>query len=98
PHAIPVPSPTAFVPHAMPAWDTYRVVRISQGDYLNVRAGVGSQYHVIMRLEPGTGGIVLGRNRVANAETMWQEIIIEGGTGWVNADYIAPEPQSVASP
>ena len=51
-----------------------------------------------MRLEPGSGGIVLGANRVANAETMWQEIIVNGRIGWVNADYIAPETQSVASP
>jgi hypothetical protein len=51
-----------------------------------------------MKLDPGTAGIVLGTNRVANAETMWQEIIVNGRTGWVNVDYIAPETQSVASP
>ena len=83
---------------ATPATITYRVVKISQGDYLNVRTGAGSKYPIVMRLEPGSGGIVLGANRVANAETMWQEIIVNGRIGWVNADYIAPETQSVASP
>ena len=94
-------TPTAFgadVARATPASLTYRVIKISQGDYLNVRAGAGSKYPIVMRLEPGTGGIVLGANRVANAETMWQEIIVNGRTGWVNADYIAPATESSASP
>jgi hypothetical protein len=101
PRAIPVQTPTAFgadVPRAMPASITYRVIKISQGDYLNVRGGAGSKYPIVMRLEPDTGGIVLGANRVANAETMWQEIIVNARTGWVNADYIAPAPLSSASP
>jgi len=51
-----------------------------------------------MRLEPDTGGIVLSANHVVNAETMWQEIIVNGRTGWVNADYIAPATESSASP
>jgi Bacterial SH3 domain len=101
PRAIPVQTPTAFgadVARATPASVTYRVIKISKGDYLNVRTGAGSKYPVVMRLEPGTGGIVLGANRVANAETKWQEIIVNGRTGWVNADYIAPATQSSASP
>ena len=101
--ATPQQFPRAFpraipVAPATPATITYRVVKISQGDYLNVRTGAGSKYPIVMRLEPGSGGIVLGANRVANAETMWQEIIVNGRIGWVNADYIAPETQSVASP
>jgi hypothetical protein len=99
PRAIPVNTPPAFgAASATSASVTYRVVKISQGDYLNVRAGAGSKYPVVMRLEPDTDGIMLGRNRVANAETMWQEIIVNGRSGWVNADYIAPAPQPSASP
>jgi hypothetical protein len=101
PRAIPVQTPPAFgvdVPLATPAPVTYRVIKISHGDYLNVRAGAGSKYPVVLSLEPDTGGIVLGANRVANAETMWQEIIVNGRTGWVNADYIAPVTQPPASP
>jgi uncharacterized protein YgiM (DUF1202 family) len=101
PRAIPVQTPTPFgadVAAATPVPVTYRVVKISQADYLNVRTGAGSTYPILMKLDPGTAGIVLGTNRVANAETMWQEIIVNGRTGWVNVDYIAPETQSVASP
>ena len=79
PRAIPLQTPPAFgsdVARATPVWGTYRVIKISRGDYLIVRAGAGSKYPVVMRLESGTGGIVLGRNRVANGGTMWQEIIV----------------------
>ena len=101
PRAIPVQTPPALgtdVAGATPASVTYRVVKISQGDYLNMRAGAGSKYPIVMKLAPGTDRIVLGANRVANDETMWQEIIVNGQTGWVNADYIAPAAQSSASP
>jgi hypothetical protein len=87
----------ADVERATPAPVTYRVIKISQGDYLTVRTGAASNYPVVMKLEPGTGGIVLGANRVTNGETTWQEIIVNGRTGWVNADYIAPATQSSVS-
>ena len=76
----------------------YRVIGISQGDYLNVREGAGSDYQVITRLEPGTGGILVGNKRISNGATTWQEITVDGQTGWVNAAYIARETQLPASP
>jgi uncharacterized protein YraI len=82
---------------ATPAPSTYRVIGISSGDYLNVREGAGSNYPVVVALEPGTGGIVLGTKRAANGETTWQEIFVGGHSGWVNADYIALESQAPAS-
>jgi len=99
PRAIPVPSVfDGPVASATPALATYRVIKVRKSDYLNVRKGAGSKYPVIMRLEPGAGGIVLVANRVANAETMWQEIIVNGRTGWVNADYLGLATQPSASP
>ena len=104
PQAFPEPTVTA-TPNALaasavtatPAPSTYRVIGISSGDYLNVREGAGSNYSVVVTLEPGTGGIVLGTNRAANGETTWQEIFVGGHSGWVNADYIALESQAPAS-
>jgi len=77
---------------------TYQVIGIPQDDYLNVREGAGSDYEVITRLEPGTGGILLGTKRVTNGATTWQEITVHGQTGWVNAAYIALETQVPTSP
>ena len=77
---------------------TYRVTGVAQGDYLNVREGAGSDYQVVTKLEPDTGGILLGTKRVTSGTTTWQEITVHGQTGWVNAAYIALEPQSPTSP
>lgn len=84
----------AYVATATPAPATYRLIGVSRGDYLNIRAGAGSNYPVVARLEPDTGGITLGTKRTANGETTWQEISVRGHSGWVNADYIARESQT----
>ena len=89
PYASDAPVATATPPRA-----TYQVIGIPQGDYLNVREGAGSDYQVVTTLEPGTGGILLGTERVANGATTWQEITVRGQTGWVNAAYIALETQA----
>ncbi|PYJ31104.1 MAG: hypothetical protein DME90_00255 [Verrucomicrobia bacterium] len=88
----------AFVATATSPGATYQVIGIPQDDYLNVREGAGSDYEVITRLEPGTGGILLGTKRVTNGATTWQEITVHGETGWVNAAYIALETQVPTSP
>lgn len=93
PYASDVSEATALPPRA-----TYQVIRIPLGDYLNVREGAGSDYQVVTKLEPGTGGIFLGTKRVAKGATTWQEITIDGQTGWVNAAYIGLETQSPKSP
>jgi len=83
---------------APPPRATYQVIGIAPGDYLNVREGAGSDYQVVTKLEPGTGGILLGTKRVTSGATTWQEITIDGQTGWVNAAYIALETQAPRSP
>jgi uncharacterized protein YgiM (DUF1202 family) len=84
----------AAVATATAAGATYHVIGISEGDYLNVREGAGSDYQVVTKLEPGTGGIKLGTQRIANGATTWQEITVNGQTGWVNAVYIGLENQA----
>jgi uncharacterized protein YgiM (DUF1202 family) len=89
PYASDAPVATATPPRAI-----YQVIGIPQGDYLNVREGAGSDYQVVTKLEPDTGGILLGTKRVANGATTWQEITVHGQTGWVNAAYIGLETQA----
>jgi hypothetical protein len=101
PSPTPAESPSvsdASVATGPPPRATYQVVGIPPGDYLNVRDGAGSDYQVVTKLEPGTGGILVGTKRVVSGETTWQEITVHGQTGWVNAAYIAPTPQVPASP
>ena len=93
PYASDASVATATSPRA-----TYQVIGIPQGDYLNLREGAGPDHQVVTRLEPGTGGILLGTKRIANGATTWQEITVHGQTGWVNAAYIAPETQLPTSP
>jgi Bacterial SH3 domain len=88
----------ASVATAPPPRATYQVVGIPLSDYLNVREGAGSDYPVVTKLEPGTGGILLGSKRIANGATTWQEITVNGQTGWINAAYIALETQAPPSP
>jgi len=77
---------------------TYRVTGVPQGDYLNVREGAGSESQVVTKLEPDTGGILLGTKRVTSGATTWQEITVHGQAGWVNGAYIALETQVPTSP
>lgn len=91
--ALPV-EPTvspAQSPAATPNVPTYRVVNVRAGDSLTVRAGPGSNYPIVARLRPGTGGITYGRGRATNGPTIWQEISASGYPGWVNEAYLAPE-------
>jgi hypothetical protein len=88
----------ASVATAPPPQGTYQVVGIPLSDHLNVREGAGSDYPVVTKLEPGTGGILLGSKRIASGATTWQEITVHGQTGWVNAAYIALETQAPPSP
>jgi hypothetical protein len=92
------PGSDASVATAPPPRATYQVVGIPLSDYLNVREGAGSDYPVVTKLEPGTGGILLGSKRIANGATTWQEITVHGQTGWINAAYIALETQAPPSP
>jgi hypothetical protein len=101
PSPIPTETPyasDASVASAPPPRATYQVIGIPPGDYLNVREGAGSDYQVVTKLEPGTGGILLGTKRVTSGATTWQEITVDGQAGWVNAAYIALQTQVPTSP
>lgn len=71
--------------------NTYRIVGVRKGDYLSVRSGPGSTYSVIARLSANERGVKLGNNRVNNGPTVWQEVVTDQYTGWVNAEHLAPD-------
>ncbi len=75
---------------SVPALVTYHVVKT---DVLNLRAGPGANYPVVAKLPTGTSGIKLGDGHTANGTTMWQEVSVNGYTGWVNEIYIEAEPE-----
>jgi Predicted periplasmic protein len=68
---------------------TYRVVKTD----LNLRAGPGANYPVLAKLPVGTRGITPRNGRTVNGPTMWQEVSVNGYTGWVNEIYIEAEPE-----
>jgi uncharacterized protein YraI len=79
---------------ATPAPQTYRVVGVSSGDYLNVRQGPGANYSIVARLLPTATGIVLEQGRTTNGSTVWQQISKGGYTGWINEEYLTLETGS----
>jgi hypothetical protein len=87
--AAPLESPAATRP--VTGQSTYRVVKVAKRDFLYLRAGPSSGSPVIARIPPETRGIALGPNRAANGSTIWQEVSVEGHTGWVNEIYLEAE-------
>lgn len=81
--ALPTPA-THYLPK-------FRIVKVAPRDSLNVRAGPGATYPTVVRLKPGTRGIVLGSARAANGDTVWQQIVVGPYRGWVNESYLQPE-------
>lgn len=68
---------------------TYHVVGIGLGDFLNIRAGPGSNYAIVSKLRGGRGGIIPGSEpAVSNGATVWQKIFIDGNSGWANSEYL----------
>jgi hypothetical protein len=68
---------------------TYRVVKTD----LNLRAGPGANYLILTKLPVGTRGITLRDGRTANGTTLWQQVSVNGYTGWVNEIYLEAEPE-----
>lgn len=78
-------------PTASPSPLTYRIVNISQRDFLNLRAGPGENYRLLARIRPTARGIIVRSGRAVNGSTKWREISADGYTGWANEVYLEPE-------
>jgi hypothetical protein len=70
---------------------TYRVVNVASRDFLNLRQGPGSSYPLVGRIRSNERGIRFTPRRTARGSTMWQEISVDGYTGWVNVIYLKAE-------
>lgn len=88
PSLVPViPSPSA--PAVMYSEGQYAVIKIKEGDVLNVRQSPGTPNAVLETLPPHAAGLTLtGKMSQVGGEN-WVEIKrLTGGTGWVNAAYL----------
>ena len=63
------------------------VVLVTADDVLNVRSGAGVDNPIIGMLEPGAVIRVTGGRRAVGS-SVWLEIAVPGGTGWVNGRFL----------
>jgi len=85
-------APTAAQAAPAPSADhsavRYAVFDVILGDVLNVRAEPNGKSKKVYSFSPEVTSITLtGRNQ-QNAGTPWVEVRFEGGTGWVNRQYL----------
>jgi hypothetical protein len=66
-------------------------------DALNVRSGPGVENEIIAGLSPTVTGVMLTGRETLVGSSVWVEIVIDQGTGWVNELYLA-EPNSESNP
>ena len=90
--AVPGPLPT-FTPLSQPTFSggtgMYAVINVFPDDMLNIRSGPGVDNTVVGTLQPNQVGLKrTGKSSNVGEET-WVEIENpNGGTGWVNADFL----------
>lgn len=69
----------------------YRVTGVASGDVLNMRAQPSASSGVVGTLSPNESGLVVAGTRMETNGSVWWQVIGEGGPGWVNARYLAPD-------
>ncbi len=77
----PIPGP--------PSGSSWGVVGVAHDDVLNVRDGPGPDQPIIGTLAPLTDGIAATGNGYQFDRSLWWQIEPNGGTGWVNAVFLA---------
>lgn len=92
------PLPASELPAPAPELILYRVAGIQANDVLNMRAGPGSNFPLIVGIAPDAIGISAVGPSQMNGTTRWQNIRYKGFTGWVNADFLLMQSNNNASP
>ncbi len=69
--------------------DVLGVVGVAFDDVLNVRSGPGTNQPIVATLDPLFDQIVAtGRHRLLT-RSIWNEIVVDGRTGWANSSFMA---------
>ncbi|MDD5200534.1 MAG: hypothetical protein PHC88_12115 [Terrimicrobiaceae bacterium] len=74
---------------ALAPTQTYRVVGVSSGDYLNMRQGPSASSLIVHKVGNGVDGITVIGDPVSNGKTTWRQINCGGVIGWVSQDFLA---------
>lgn len=75
------------------AQETYRVVGVAPGDWLNVRAGPARSFPVVGRLERDATGI----RRSGECRDNWCRVSHGAVRGWVNSRFLAVEEEEATA-
>ncbi|HBR58571.1 MAG TPA: hypothetical protein DEA22_14055 [Blastocatellia bacterium] len=70
---------------------TYRVIRVSEGDVLHIRPAPGNLKVSLAQIPPGTAGIYVTGGAVRVGRTFWLPIRYNGISGWVNRSFLSAE-------
>lgn len=68
--------------------DLVAVVGVAHNDVLNVRGGPGVSFEIVSTLEPTAADIPATGQAWLLPKSLWYEIAIDSGTGWVNSSFI----------
>lgn len=69
---------------------TLAVVGVAADDVLNVRAAPGTRFEIVAELDPLTDDLVAtGHNRQLDGGSIWNEVTVDGTTGWANSAFLA---------
>jgi len=90
--------PASEIPAPTPELILYQVAGIQTNDVLNMRAGPGSNYPLIVGIAPDAIGIAAVGPSQMNGTTKWQNIRYKGFTGWVNADFLLAQGDNNTAP
>ncbi len=71
------------------AGDVLGVIGVAFDDVLNVRSGPGTDQPIVAQLHPTYAEIVAtGQHRLLT-RTIWNEVTVDGTTGWANSSFMA---------
>ena len=59
---------------------------VSSSERVNVRMSPSTEAEIVAKLEPQAAVVIVGRSE----DGSWLQVTLEGGTGWIAAELLAP--------